>query len=265
MPGGRSTPARWSNSSARGESTLPPARTNPPWPIASAVGHRGDAGYAPAIGVRRASVQRTVGTRALTELTGAARAVISNDLIPLLCSVPCPAPRCGDDPRHPPAMALRLCTSRPASTGSSCATPAYSHALRRCRRPSPNCPPGLTGHYGSRPTPPDLCCSTPWSSKGYIDWATNGWGAGHLRRHVALDRPRRVAGRHRRRVLHQRAAPMTSKNYLDDVRRARLDQINSFLDFDRLVPSPAARAEDQPPRQNRSPVHPTCSTIPPLA
>ena len=76
-------------------------------------------------------IQRTIGVRALTGLTAAARLVVSDDLIP---AVPGPMPRAQlrSCPR-PRGRAPPRCTSPPASTASSDATRARP-GTRRCRR-----------------------------------------------------------------------------------------------------------------------------------
>jgi D-lactate dehydrogenase len=78
-------------------------------------------------------VQRTLGVRALTGLTAAARLVVSDDLMP---SVPGPMPHAQlrKLPR-PRGRAPPRCTSQPASTGSSDATRASPGPARR-RSPS---------------------------------------------------------------------------------------------------------------------------------
>ena len=198
-------------------------------------------------------VQRTVGTRALTELTGAARAVISNDLIP---SVPGPMPR----------AALR---ELPATTRYGAAAVYFPACINRIfgRDPGhpthPSLPQALTelSARAHRPLwiPTDtagLCCSTPWSSKGYID--------GHKWMAAAICDAMWRWTDHGALPVVIDAASCTNgllddvKNYLDDVRRARLDQI-TILDsiawcHDLLPALKISR------RVKTVAVHPTCST-----
>jgi len=198
-------------------------------------------------------VQRTVGTRALTELTGPARAVISNDLIP---SVPGPMPR----------AALR---ELPATTRDGAAAVYFPACINRIfgRDPGhpthPSLPQALTelSARAHRPLwiPTDtagLCCSTPWSSKGYID--------GHKWMAAAICDAMWRWTDHGALPVVIDAASCTNgllddvKNYLDDVRRARLDQI-TILDsiawcHDLLPALKISR------RVKTVAVHPTCST-----
>jgi D-lactate dehydrogenase len=198
-------------------------------------------------------IQRTIGVRALTGLTAAARLVVSDDLIP---SVPGPMPR---------AQLRKL----PPTTREGAAAVYFPACINRIfgRDPGqhrhPSLPQALVevSARAGQPLwiPGDVagkCCSTPWSSKGYNRGHT--WMAattcdalwewsGHGTLPVVID-----------------AASCTNgllddvKNYLDDEHRARLEQI-TLLDAiawcDRLFPALTVSE-----RVERVAVHPTCST-----
>jgi D-lactate dehydrogenase len=198
-------------------------------------------------------VQRTIGVRALTGLTAAARRVVSDDLVP---SVPGPMPR---------AQLRKL----PATTREGAAAVYFPACINRifgrdpgqARHPSlPQVLVEVSARAG-KPLwiPADVagkCCSTPWSSKGYIrghKWmaattcdALWEW-SGHGQMPVVID-----------------AASCTNgllddvKNYLDAEHRARLDQI-TLLDAiawcDSLLPKLIVSE-----RIERAAVHPTCSS-----
>jgi len=109
-------------------------------------------------------VSKTVGVKALTGLTAAARTALSKDLVP---SVPGPMPQ--KAPRKLPE------TSRPGAAAvyfPACINRIFGRAPGTARRPSlPETLVALSARAG-RPLwiPPDvrgLCCATPWSSKGY--------------------------------------------------------------------------------------------------
>jgi D-lactate dehydrogenase len=198
-------------------------------------------------------VQRTVGVRALTALTAAARRVVSDDLVP---SVPGPMPR---------AQLRKL----PATTKEGAAAVYFPACINRIfgRNPGqarhPSLPQVLVevSARAGKPLwiPADVagkCCSTPWSSKGYLqghEWmaattcdALWEW-SGHGTMPVVID-----------------AASCTNgllddvKNYLDAEHRARLDQI-TLLDAiawcDSLLPNLTVSE-----RIERVAVHPTCSS-----
>ena len=198
-------------------------------------------------------IQRTIGVRALTGLTAAARLVVSDDLIP---SVPGPMPR----------AQLR---TLPATTREGAAAVYFPACVNRIfgRDPGqarhPSLPQALVevSARAGKPLwiPGDVagkCCSTPWSSKGYLrghKWmaattcdALWEW-SGHGTMPVVID-----------------AASCTNgllddvKNYLDETRRARLEQItllDSIAWCDRLLPALTVTE-----RVERAAVHPTCST-----
>ncbi len=198
-------------------------------------------------------IQRTLGVRALTGLTAAARLVVSDDLVP---SVPGPMPR----------AQLR---TLPATTREGAAAVYFPACINRIfgRDPGqgrhPSLPQALVevSARAGKPLwiPGDVagkCCSTPWSSKGYLrghKWmaattcdALWEW-SGHGTMPVVID-----------------AASCTNgllddvKNYLDDEHRARLEQI-TLLDAiawcDSLFPALTVTR-----RVERAAVHPTCST-----
>jgi D-lactate dehydrogenase len=198
-------------------------------------------------------VQRTVGARAVTGLTAAARLVVSDDLIP---SVPGPMPR---------AQLRKL----PPTTRDGAATVYFPACVNRIfgRDPGlaryPSLPQALVGvsARAGKPLwiPGDVagkCCSTPWSSKGYLHghkWMAAAncdalweW-SGHGTMPVVID-----------------AASCTNgllddvKNYLDPERRARLEQItllDSIAWCHSLLPALTINR-----RVERAAVHPTCST-----
>jgi D-lactate dehydrogenase len=198
-------------------------------------------------------IQRTAGVKTLTRLTAAARLVVSDDLVP---AVPGPMPR---------AQLRKL----PATTREGAAAVYFPACINRIfgRNPgqdrSPSLPQVLVevSARAGQPLwiPGDVagkCCSTPWSSKGYLrghEWmaattcdALWEW-SGHGVMPVVID-----------------AASCTSgllddvKNYLDDARRARLEQVtllDSIAWCDRLFPALTVSE-----RIERAAVHPTCST-----
>jgi D-lactate dehydrogenase len=109
-------------------------------------------------------ISRTVGVRALTGLTAAARMALSNDLVP---SVPGPMPQ--QAPRRLPE------TSRQGAAAvyfPACINRIFGRAPGMARRPSlPEALVALSARAGHPLWIPTdvrgLCCSTPWSSKGY--------------------------------------------------------------------------------------------------
>jgi D-lactate dehydrogenase len=198
-------------------------------------------------------IQRTVGVRALTGLTAAARLVVSEDLVP---SVPGPMPR----------AQLR---ALPSTTRAGAAAAYFPACINRIFGRDPGQPrhpslPQALAEVSARAGQPlwipgdvaGKCCSTPWSSKGYNRGHT--WMAattcdalwewsGHGTLPVVID-----------------AASCTNgllddvKNYLDPARRARLEQItllDSIAWCDRLLPALTITR-----RVERAALHPTCST-----
>jgi D-lactate dehydrogenase len=197
--------------------------------------------------------QRTIGVRALTGLTAAARRVVSDDLIP---SVPGPMPR----------AQLR---TLPATTREGAAAAYFPACINRIFGRDPGQPrhpslPQVLVEVSARAGQPlwipgdvaGKCCSTPWSSKGYDRghrWMAAAtcdalweW-SGHGTLPVVID-----------------AASCTNgllddvKNYLDTEHRARLEQItllDSIAWCDRLLPALTITR-----RIGRAALHPTCST-----
>jgi D-lactate dehydrogenase len=109
-------------------------------------------------------ISRTVGVRALSGLTAVARMALSQDLVP---SVPGPMPQ--QAPRTLPE------TSRPGAAAvyfPACINRIFGRAPGMARRPSlPEALVALSARAGQPLWIPTdvrgLCCSTPWSSKGY--------------------------------------------------------------------------------------------------
>ncbi len=108
-------------------------------------------------------VSKTVGVKPLTGLTAAARAIISTDLVP---SVPGPMPlparrlptttRAGAAAVYFPACINRIFGRAPGQDRTPSLPEAFVELSARAERPL-WIPPDVVG----------LCCSTPWSSKGY--------------------------------------------------------------------------------------------------
>jgi D-lactate dehydrogenase len=198
-------------------------------------------------------IQRTVGVRALTSLTGAVRLVVSDDLVP---SVPGPMPRA--QLRKLPSTARE---GAAAVYFPACINRIFGRDPGQHRHPSlPQSLVEVSARAG-QPLwiPGDVagkCCSTPWSSKGYNRghrWmaattcdALWEW-SGHGTLPVVID-----------------AASCTNgllddvKNYLDEEHRARLEQItllDSIAWCDSLLPALTITRRIQ-----RAALHPTCST-----
>ena len=198
-------------------------------------------------------VQRTVGIRALTGLTAAARLAISEDLVP---SVP------GPD-AAPGAAQAALDQAR----GRRCRVLSRLHQPYLRTRPGPARYPSLpqalveVSARAGKPLwiPGDVagkCCSTPWSSKGYNQG--HEWMAA-----ATSDALWEWSGRGTMPVVID-AASCTSgllddvRNYLDEERRARLEHItllDSIAWCDSLFPALTVTR-----RVERAAVHPTCST-----
>jgi D-lactate dehydrogenase len=198
-------------------------------------------------------IQRTIGVRALTGLTAAARLVVSDDLIP---SVPGPMPR----------AQLR---TLPSTTREGAAAAYFPACINRIFGRDPGQPrhPSLmqalveVSARAGQPLwiPGDVagkCCSTPWSSKGYNRGHT--WMAA-----TTCDALWEWSGHGTLPVIID-AASCTSgllddvKNYLDPARRARLGQItllDSIAWCDTLLPALTITRPVE-----RAALHPTCST-----
>lgn len=205
-----------------------------------------------AMGVADA-VQRTLGVKALTGLTGAIRSAVSTDLVPAVAGpMPHPAPSALPVTRRAGAAAVYF---------PACINRIFGRDPDRPRYPSlPQALVDVSARAG-RPLwiPGDVagkCCSTPWSSKGYTEgheWMAAAmcdalwqW-SGHGEIPVVID-----------------AASCTNgllddvKNHLDDERRARLEQItllDSIAWCEQLLPNLTVRQ-----KVSRVALHPTCST-----
>jgi D-lactate dehydrogenase len=198
-------------------------------------------------------IQRTVGAKALTGLTAAVRLVVSTDLVP---SVPGPMPRAQLRTLPPTTREGAAAVYFPA-----CINRIFGRDPGQSRHPSlPHTLVQVSARAG-QPLwiPGDVagkCCSTPWSSKGYDRghrWMAAAtcdalweW-SGHGTLPVVID-----------------AASCTNgllddvKNYLDDTRRQKLDQItllDSIAWCESLLPHLTITRRIQ-----RAAVHPTCST-----
>jgi D-lactate dehydrogenase len=198
-------------------------------------------------------IQRTIGVRALTGLTAAARLVVSDDLMP---SVPGPMPRAqlrklppttreGAAAVYFPACINRIFGRDPGHARHPSLPQALVEVSVRAKKPL-----WIPGDVAGK------CCSTPWSSKGYLrghEWMAAAtcdalweW-SGHGTMPVVID-----------------AASCTNgllddvKNYLDDTRRARLEQI-TLLDAIAWCDN-LAKDLTVTRRVERAAVHPTCST-----
>jgi D-lactate dehydrogenase len=199
-------------------------------------------------------ISKTIGVRAMTSLTAVARAAISKDLVP---SVPGPMPQTA--PRRLPQ------TSRQGAAAvyfPACINRIFGRARGMARQPSlPEALVALSARAGQPLWIPanvrGLCCSTPWSSKGYRrghEWmaaaiADGMWdwsNAGSLP--VVID------------------AVSCTHGLLDDVRthidRERQERFNKIQLVDaiawahQLLPNlPIKR------KLASAAVHPTCSTI----
>lgn len=199
-------------------------------------------------------LQRTIGSRALTGLTAAARLAISHDLVP---AVPGPMPRS--------APATLPATTRPGAAAvyfPACLNRIFGRDPDQPRQPSlPQALVEVSARAG-RPLwiPDDVagkCCSTPWSSKGYRrghDWmaATTGDALWEWSEHGTIP------------VLTDAASCTNGlltdvKNHLDAEHRARLDQI-TIIDCvtwcHDLLPALTVSGPLE-----RVAVHPTCSTV----
>jgi D-lactate dehydrogenase len=198
-------------------------------------------------------IQRAVGVRALTGLTGAVRLVVSDDLAP---SVPGPMPRA--QLRTLPATAR---DGAAAVYFPACVNRIFGRDPGQHRHPSlPQALVEVSARAG-RPLwiPGDVagkCCSTPWSSKGY--------NRGHRWMAAKTCDALWAWSEHGTLPVVIDAASCTNgllddvKNYLDEEHRARLDQItllDSIAWCDSLLPALTITR-----RIRRAALHPTCST-----
>ncbi|MGH9563843.1 MAG: FAD-linked oxidase C-terminal domain-containing protein, partial [Terracidiphilus sp.] len=109
-------------------------------------------------------ISRTIGVRAMTGLTGVARAALSKDLVP---SVPGPMPQ-----KAPGSLPLTSRQGAAAVYFPACINRIFGRARGMARQPSlPEALVALSARAGQPLWIPTnvrgLCCSTPWSSKGY--------------------------------------------------------------------------------------------------
>src|ERR1700693_6261021 len=199
-------------------------------------------------------ITRAVGVRALTGLTAVARMKISKDLVP---SVPGPMPQ--KAPRKLPVTARQ---GAAAIYFPACINRIFGRAPGMARRPSlPEALVALSARAGQPIWIPTnvrgLCCSTPWSSKGYHlghEWmaaaiadAMWDWSdAGTLP--IVID------------------AVSCTHGLLDDVRtpidRARQERFTKIQIVDAIAWTHKLLANLHIQRKLASAaVHPTCSTI----
>jgi D-lactate dehydrogenase len=198
-------------------------------------------------------IQRTLGVRVLTGLTAAARLVVSDDLVP---SVPGPMPRAqlrtlpattreGAAAVYFPACVNRIFGRDPGQSRHPSLPQVLVEVSARAGKPL-----WIPGDVGGK------CCSTPWSSKGYLQghkWmaattcdALWEW-SGHGTMPVVIDAVSCTNG-----LLDD------VMNYLDASHRARLEQItllDSIAWCDGLLPALTVSE-----RVERVAVHPTCSS-----
>jgi D-lactate dehydrogenase len=198
-------------------------------------------------------IQRTIGVRALTGLTAAARLVVSGDLIP---SVPGPMPRAQLRTLPPTTREGAAAVYFPA-----CINRIFGRDPGRPRHPSlPQALVEVSARAG-QPLwiPGDVagkCCSTPWSSKGYSRGHT--WMAATI-----CDALWEWSGHGSLPVIIDAASCTNGllddvTNYLDPARRARLGQVtllDSIAWCDTLLPALAITRPVE-----RAALHPTCST-----
>ena len=198
-------------------------------------------------------VQRTIGVRALTRLTAAARLVVSDDLVP---SVPGPMPR---------AQLRKL----PPTTREGAAAVYFPACINRIFGRDPGQPrhpslPQALVEVSARAGPAAMdprrrrgqVLLHPVEQQGLQPRAHLD-GRHHLRRAVGVERARHAAGGHRRGLLHQRAAGRRQELPRPE-HRARLEQItllDSIAWCDSLFPALTVTE-----RVERAAVHPTCST-----
>ncbi len=197
-------------------------------------------------------VSRVVGVKALTGITAIARAAIANDLMPSVPG-PMPLPAPGTLPKTSPtgahAVYFPACINRmfgrdPGKRGGPSLPETLVAVSERAGRPI-WIPPEVTG----------LCCSTPWSSKGYH--------RAHAYMAAAIADAMWVWSDHGRLPIVIDAASCTLGiaedvgRYLDPERKGRHDKV-IFIDSitwckDLLAELTVARKLD------RVAMHPTCS------
>ena len=197
-------------------------------------------------------IQRTLGVRALTGLTAAARLVVSDDLIP---SVPGPMPRA--------QLRTLPSTTRQGAAAAyfpACVNRIFGRDPGQARHPSlPQVLVEVSARAGAAVDPRrrrGQVLLHPVEQQG-LHPGTQMDGRHYLRCAVGVERARDAAGGHRRGLLHERAAGRRQE--LPRHRhRARLEQItllDSIAWCDSLFPALTVTE-----RIERAAVHPTCST-----
>jgi D-lactate dehydrogenase len=199
-------------------------------------------------------ISRTVGVGVLTGLTAVARAALSKDLVP---SVPGPMPQ--KAPRNLPKTAQQ---GAAAVYFPACINRIFGRATGMARRPTlPEALVALSVRAGQPIWIPanvrGLCCSTPWSSKGYRlghewmaaaiadamwDWSSEGTLP------VVIDAVSCTHG-----LLDD------VRTHIDPARKERFSKIqivDAIAWVHQLLPSLQINR-----KLNRAVVHPTCSTI----
>ena len=200
-------------------------------------------------------VSRTVGVKALTDLTGVARAAISKDLVP---SVPGPMPQ--------PAPRKLPVTQREGAAAvyfPACINRIFGRAPGQNAEPSlPEALVMVSSRAGKPLWIPDgtrgLCCATPWASKGYAqghawmaaavsdamwDWSDGGALP------IVVDA-----------VSCTHGLIDDVGTHLDDEHRARFEQLHLIDAIEwthGLLPHLSIRGS----KRGRALVHPTCSTL----
>jgi len=198
-------------------------------------------------------IQKTAGVKALTGLTAAARAIISKDLVPSV----------------PGAMPHAAPRTLPGTTRQGAAAVYFPACINRIFGRDPDMPRGPSlpealvevSARAGRPLwiPPDvagLCCSTPWSSKGYTQ--------GHKYMAAAVcDAMWRWSEQGALPVVIDAASCTNGllddvRHYLDDEHLTRFRQISiadSITWCRDLMPALTVTR-----KLDRVAVHPTCST-----
>ncbi len=190
-------------------------------------------------------IQRTLGVRALTGLTAAARLVVSDDLVP---SVPGPMPR---------AQLRKL----PATTRAGAAAVYFPACINRifgrdpgqARHPSlPQALVEVSARAGQPAVDPrrrrGQVLLHPVEQQG-LPPGTHMDGRHHLRCAVGVERARHDAGGHRRGVLHERAAGRRQE--LPRRRAPRPARADHAAGLHRVVRPPAPGAHRQRARRAR--------------
>ena len=200
-------------------------------------------------------VSKTVGVKALTELTTVARAAISKDLVP---SVPGPMPQ--------PAPRKLPVTQREGAVAvyfPACINRIFGRAPGQDARPSlPEALVMVSARAGKPLWIPDnvrgLCCATPWASKGYTqghEWMATAaadamwdWSDGGSLP-IVIDA-----------VSCTHGLIDDVGGHLDDEHRARFERLHLIDAIEwthGLLPHLSIRGD----KRARALVHPTCSTL----